>query len=95
VVAGGRVTQLYPQPYGPKLVLADDQMTVGLFSPLTDEVTQLPGFEGNLELVGKTSMHAVTAFKWFCLLARTESVDRELLMISCCSRSTKTRSRVG
>lgn len=51
------MTHLYPQPYGPKLVLADHQITVGLFSPLTDEVTQLPGFEGTLELVGET--HAV------------------------------------
>jgi hypothetical protein len=76
-------------------VLADDQMTVGLFSPLTDEVTQLPGFEGNLELVGETSMHAVTAFQRLCLLARPESVDRELLMISCDSGSTKIRSSVG
>lgn len=49
--AGGSITHIYPQPYGPRLVLADDQMTVALFSPLTDELTPLPGFEGSLELV--------------------------------------------
>lgn len=32
--------------------MADDQLTVALFSPLTDELTPLPSFEGNLELVG-------------------------------------------
>lgn len=48
---GGRITHLYPQPFGPKLVLADDQMAVGLFSPLTDELTPLPQFEGSLEQV--------------------------------------------
>lgn len=49
---GGRITHLYPQPYGPKLVLADEQFTVGLFSPLTDEISALPGYEGILNVVG-------------------------------------------
>jgi hypothetical protein len=30
-------------------------MTVGLFSPLTDELTPLPGFEGSLEQVSRLS----------------------------------------
>jgi hypothetical protein len=49
--SGGSITHLYPQPYGPRCVLADDQLTVALFSPLTDELTPLPGFDGSLELV--------------------------------------------
>lgn len=33
-------------------MLADDQFTVGLFSPLTDELCALPGFQGSLNVVG-------------------------------------------
>lgn len=57
VYAGGKITHLYPQPYGPKLVLANDQMTVGLFSPLTDELTHLPGFEGSVNQVSEPGLH--------------------------------------
>jgi hypothetical protein len=48
--AGG-ITALYPQPAGPRLVMADSRMQVGLYSPLNDEVQLLPGFEGTLQQV--------------------------------------------
>jgi hypothetical protein len=52
VCAGGGITALYPQPAGPRLVLADSRMQVGLYSPLNDEFQLLPGFEGTLQQVG-------------------------------------------
>jgi hypothetical protein len=51
--AGGGITALYPQPAGPRLVLADSRMQVGLYSPLNDEFQLLPGFEGTLQQVSE------------------------------------------
>jgi hypothetical protein len=53
VFAGGGITALYPQPAGPRLVLVDSRMQVGLYSPLNDEFQLLPGFEGTLQQVGE------------------------------------------
>lgn len=50
--AGGGITALFPQPAGPRLVLADSRLQVGLYSPLNDEFQLLPGFEGTLQQVG-------------------------------------------
>lgn len=49
--AGGVITHLFPQPAGPRLVLADDRMLVALYSPINDELIPLPEFEGTLHQV--------------------------------------------
>lgn len=51
VIAGGTITHLFPQPAGPRLVLADDRLLVALYSPVNDELITLPGFEGSLQQV--------------------------------------------
>eukprot|EP00879_Flechtneria_rotunda_P026426 GHRR01028175.1.p1 GENE.GHRR01028175.1~~GHRR01028175.1.p1 ORF type:complete len:731 (+),score=226.61 GHRR01028175.1:88-2280(+) len=49
--AGGSITHLFPQPVGPRLVLADSRMQTALYSPINDELTLLPQFEGCLQQV--------------------------------------------
>lgn len=59
--SGGGITHLFPQPAGPRLVLADEQMQVGLYSPLNDEFTLLPEYEGTLSQVRANSLSGLCA----------------------------------
>ncbi|KAF8062105.1 WDR19 [Scenedesmus sp. PABB004] len=49
--AGGTILSLHPQPAGPRCVLADASGLVAMYSPLSDELLPLPGFQGALAQV--------------------------------------------
>lgn len=46
---GGSILQMHPQPSGARLILEDEQHRVFMFSPVNDQLTPLPGFEGALD----------------------------------------------
>lgn len=70
VHAGGTITHLFPQPAGPRLVLADDRMLVALYSPVNDELTALPGFEGSLQQVSGRQLPNTTSSSLYLTLIR-------------------------